>query len=241
MIDARLDLLHRDSHLLVINKPAGLVCHPTKNGPLSSLVGRVRLLLGESVDQHLINRLDRETSGVTLVALDDETAREWRKAWERREVRKTYMAVVHGWPEMDKGSIDLPLGKDEASCVAIKDCVRADGAASKTRWSVTRRFTRLGNNYSLLEVLPLSGRKHQIRIHLSHMGHPIVGDKIYGGDEQIYLSFVEGRMTEEQRKRMVLENHALHAWRLEASILGEPKLFEAPPPAVFQEFLRSET
>ena len=112
------EIIHEDAELLVINKPADLVCHPSKNGELSSLIGRVRLHLGGDAHPHLVNRLDRETSGVTLVAKTDAAARELRQLWEKREVQKEYLAIVHGHVREDSGLIDAPLGKDDSSRVA---------------------------------------------------------------------------------------------------------------------------
>src|SRR5215472_11699058 len=106
-------VIHEDDELLVINKPAGLVCHPTKTDEYSSLISRVRLYLGKSAVAHLVNRLDRETSGVTFVAKRDETARELRRLWENRQVEKEYVAIVHGHLRDDSGTIDAALGKDE--------------------------------------------------------------------------------------------------------------------------------
>src|SRR5215468_319526 len=103
-------IIHEDDELLVINKPAGLVCHPTKTDEYSSLISRVRLYLGKDATAHLVNRLDRETSGVTLVAKRDDTARELRRLWENRSVEKEYLAIVHGHFRDDKGLIDAPLG-----------------------------------------------------------------------------------------------------------------------------------
>ena len=141
-------ILHEDAGLLVVNKPAGLVCHPTKSDELSSLIGRLRLYLKSSTlnlqpSTHLINRLDRETSGVVIVAKNSEIAGELGKIWEARAVQKEYLAIVHGRVRDDHGLIDAPLGKDEHSRVAIKDCVRPDGAPSQTEYWVERRFSRV--------------------------------------------------------------------------------------------------
>jgi len=232
-----LRIVHEDDRLLVLNKPAGLVCHPTKTDAWSSLIGRVRLYLGESATAHMVNRLDRETSGLVFVAKTDEFARALRKLWESREVTKGYQAIVHGWPAEDRGLIDAPLGKDEASRVAIKDCVRPDGAASQTEFEVERRFERAEGRFALLNVTPRTGRKHQIRIHLAHAGHPIVGDKLYGHDEDCYLALVEDRLTDDQRAKLMLPFHALHAGSVRFELTGEAFRFSAEPDERFKSFL----
>src|SRR5438046_2776013 len=114
------EIIYEDSDLLVINKSAGLVCHPTKTDEYSSLISRVRLHLGKDSHPHLVNRLDRETSGVILIAKRDDTARELRRIWESRQVEKEYLAIVHGSVPEPHGIIEAPLGKDEKSRVAIK-------------------------------------------------------------------------------------------------------------------------
>lgn len=171
------DILHEDADLLVVSKPAGLVCHPTKPDGHSSLISRARTYLGPDASPRLVNRLDRETSGVVLIAKTAAVASELGKLFSSRTVEKEYLAIVHGHVREARGLIDAALGKDERSAVAIKDCVRSDGAPAQTEFMVLRRFSRPEGDFSLLQVRPLTGRKHQIRIHLSHAGHPIVGDK----------------------------------------------------------------
>lgn len=240
-IGAFLNIIHEDPELLVINKPAGLVCHPSKDGPMSSLIGRVRLYLGADSRPHLVNRLDRETSGITLLARTDAAALELRRLFESREVEKEYLAIVHGHVGLEHGIIDAPLGKDETSRVAIKDCVRADGLPSQTEFFRESRFTKRvaaetqPRAFSLLRVLPRTGRKHQIRIHLAHLGHPIVGDKIYGGDEDLYLALVEGRLSERQKRMLILPHQALHARAVRFEWHGKAVEFRCEPEPPFME------
>ncbi len=249
-------IIHEDADLLVVHKPADLVCHPTKGDEYSSLISRARIYLDRpppaaktaagglptAVSPRLIHRLDRETSGLVLIAKNASAARELGKVWETRAVQKEYLAIVHGHVPAEQGIIDAPLGRDEASPVAIKDCVRPDGAGAQTEYFVEKRFTRTPEStspsvFTLLRVRPRTGRKHQIRLHLAHLGHPIVGDKLYGGDPDLYLALVEHRLTPEQRARLILPQHALHAARLQFEWRGRAYDFTAPPEPWFLQFL----
>jgi 23S rRNA pseudouridine1911/1915/1917 synthase len=240
-------ILFEDDLLLVLNKPAGLVCHPTRGGEDSSLIGRIRQHLGNA-EGRLVNRLDRETSGVVLVAKGSGPAGELGRLFGTPAISKTYWAVVHGHvaggvpgspPQKHAApfTIDAATGKDVASPVAIKDCVRADGAAARTTVRVLRTFDRRGEPFSVLELQPETGRKHQLRIHMAHIGHPIVGDKIYGGDEMRYLRFVSRSMTAADVAALIVTNHALHARALSFHWRGRAWSFEADPSEEMQSWL----
>jgi 23S rRNA pseudouridine1911/1915/1917 synthase len=231
-----LHILYEDDQVLVVNKPADLVCHPTKDGPLSSLIARVRTHLG-SEEGRLVNRLDRETSGVVLIAKGAEVAGELGVVIATM-AQKRYWAIVEGHLPDDPLRITAALGKDDSSVVAIKDCVRPDGALAETSVRALHRFVRAGEPFSLAEVTPLTGRKHQIRIHLAHAGFPIVGDKLYGADELRYLRLVERRLTDEDRRALRLSSHALHARRLSFEWRGQAWQFQAEPDDAFLGFLR---
>ena len=251
------DVIHEDDELLVVNKPAGLVCHPTKTDEYSSLISRARLYLGSTGRPQLINRLDRETSGVTVLAKTEEAARRLRRLWEARHITKGYVAIVHGQVRQEHGLIDAPLGKDETSAVAIKDRVRPDGLEAQTEYWLQGSFAAhfassglateqgtvetsgLTKQFSLLRLVPQTGRKHQIRIHLAHIGHPIVGDKLYGGDEDLYLALVQNRLTAEQQARLILPHHALHAGELRFAWAGREVVFQAEPEPWFKAFCSS--
>lgn len=232
-----IDIIYEDEELLVIRKPAGLVCHPSKGGPLSSLVGRIRLYLNTDKPIHFVNRLDAETSGIVVVAKNLQIARRLRWLWERRAVRKIYWAIVHGHMKELGGIIKAPIGKDETSPIAVKATVRADGAGALTYYKRLQVFKRPEGIFTLVQLEPVTGRKHQLRVHLAWQGYPIVGDKLYGVVPDAYLAMVEGRLTIEHQKALILPYQALLAKEVQFEWDGRTYNFKAQPEPWFIEFL----
>jgi 23S rRNA pseudouridine1911/1915/1917 synthase len=167
-----------------------------------------------------VNRLDRETSGLVLVAKTAASARDFGLLMQRRSLRKEYLAIACGWPEWEHKLIDAPLdrqGKHQPSVIWLKQTIHAEGAPAQTEFFVERRFrksTPAGDRFSVVRAIPHTGRTHQIRVHLAAVGHPIVGDKIYGPDEQLYLRFIETGWTHELEQKLLLPRHALHSAKL---------------------------
>ncbi len=220
-------IVDENEDFLLVDKPPHLMVHPSVPGNPPTLLDGLEALCAYELtcggQISLINRLDRETSGIVLVAKHRGAARALSKAMERREFRKFYHAIVWGWPEEDEFTIDGPLlrkGEKEPSPIWVKQQVHPDGKASRTRFVVESRFERKsmnGRRFSLLRCFPLTGRMHQIRVHAAFGGHPIVGDKIYGPDEKCYLDFIESGWTESLERILLMSRQALHAsglgWR----------------------------
>jgi len=230
---------------IVVDKPAPLQVHPAKpDSPPTLLDGLEHLLAYEIANGarlSIINRLDRETSGLVLVAKNRETARVLGKAMMRRQVEKRYLALVRGWPAGDVFTVAAPLRRrgefDPAAPVHLMQAVHPDGAPSCTEVRVCRRFQRPdraggSGEYALVEARPRTGRTHQIRVHLAHAGHPIIGDKLYGpGGAGPYLAFIETGWTASLEEELLLPRHALHSCHLavETDSLDLP-VFESPLP-----------
>lgn len=225
-----IDAVDENADYLVVDKPGDLVCHPTKEGPTSSLIGRLRLYFEgqDDVEPRFINRLDRETSGLVLISKHRAAHRLLCRAYE--QATKVYWGLVQGIPETPEGVIEAALGPDPDSAVRIKQrVVHQGGKPSTTHWR--RLCSRDG--LSLLELRPQSGRMHQLRVHLAHLGHPLVGDKLYGGDESLYLELVEKGWTRRLEQTLPSRRHMLSALAL---TVGEHR-WKTEPPADFRPFL----
>ena len=224
-------IIFEDDRLLVVNKPALVLCHPSKNGPWSSLIGACREYTGLAT-LHMPSRLDRETSGVVVFAKDRSMASVLQRAIEHRQVRKFYRAVVKG-SLREAVTVDQPIGLEGTGVVHIRQWVRPDGAAAVTAFEPVEWC----QGYTVVEVRPLSGRMHQIRVHAAWLGHAIVGDKIYGPDPQLFLDFIESGWTPELAARLELPRQALHARRIE---FEGGLAFEAPLAADLVEFWNAQ-
>lgn len=217
-------ILQNDDHVLLVNKPALLVCHPSKNGPWSSLAGACKEYT-QSERSHLVSRLDRETSGIVLFAKHRLKSRHLQMALEQRKVSKTYIAILEG--EMkEEILVDAPLGPDTQSIVHAKNTVKHDGRKQEAQ----TKYKPLHSNgrYTLAQVTPITGRKHQIRAHALHIGHHVVGDKIYGPDEGLFLDFIEDGWTDKMAEILPINRHALHAYRMVFDLEDGPETYIAP-------------
>lgn len=206
---------------IVVEKPAPLIVHPTNQGDEPTLLGGLEQLLAyersNGAVPGIVTRLDRETSGIVLVAKHRDAARELGGIFERREAIKEYLAAVHGWPEKEEWTVDEPIlraGEVMRSRIWVKQIVHPQGKDCLTHFRVEKRFLRGGSRFSLIRCFPQTGRMHQIRVHLTHSGSPIVGDKIYSRDGDEYLEWMEFGMTQDLQRRLLLARHALHAAKL---------------------------
>jgi 23S rRNA pseudouridine1911/1915/1917 synthase len=215
-------VLEETPDYIVVNKPAPLKIHPSTPDGVPTLWDGLRELLAYELANggqiSIINRLDRETSGVVLVAKHAQAARYFGLAMQRRQVRKTYLALVHGWPEWDERRVDAPIlraGEVEHSEIWVRQKVHPDGVPCLTEFRVRERVMAAFGRVALVEAMPMTGRMHQIRVHLAHLGHPVAGDKIYGSDTRAYLDFIAGGWTPELARRLHSPRHLLHSHRLE--------------------------
>ncbi|MGA7409899.1 MAG: RNA pseudouridine synthase [Bryobacteraceae bacterium] len=224
-------IIFEDEGLLVVNKPAHVLCHPSKHGPWSSMVGACReLLTAERL--HLVFRLDRETSGVVALARTAQVGSRLQRAVAQRRVRKTYLAILTG--RMDESrTVDAPIGPDLDSLFAARQWVVPD---SGSQASTTFDPISHANGYTLARVDLHTGRRHQIRVHAAFIGHAILGDKLYGPDQGLMMQFMRDGFTEELRRQLILDRHALHASEIEfdADVLAQQ--FIAPWPLDVERF-----
>lgn len=236
--------LARDDALLVIDKPAGLPVHPSARYHRHTLTQLMRTRLGAGHGWEMAHRLDRETSGVMVFGRHGGSATTLKKAFLAREVHKEYRALVRG--RLDGPvRIDMPLGPALGSKIRIKMGpvpVEDGGLPAATRVRPLAQGSFRGEAITLVEALPETGRQHQIRVHLAESGYPLVGDKLYGVDEEKFLRIVEGgRALQELEEELGLSRHALHAASLTLPhpTTGVRVHFSAPWPAELAALLNA--
>jgi 23S rRNA pseudouridine1911/1915/1917 synthase len=239
-----LPILYEDPHLLVVDKPPLVAVHPTARYHRHTVIARLREERPHEFVT-LVHRLDRETSGILLVARTPEADRAFKRVLEDRTLgrgepgplEKTYLAITHGVPP--EGDIELPLELDLENSLRVKMRVAAPGSGLEARTGVT--IEEACGRYALVRCALHTGRQHQIRAHLSALGCPVVGDKLYGPDERMLARAADGELTEEDLELLELPRHALHAHRyaLRHPVTLEPLTLTAPLPPDLVEFWRS--
>jgi 23S rRNA pseudouridine1911/1915/1917 synthase len=250
-VDRDFRIIDETDDYIVVDKPAFLLTHPTKPDQRTTLWKELRELLAFEIANggqvSIVNRLDRETSGLVLVAKTSAAARRFGLLMQEHRLHKEYLAIVWGWPDWQTRTVDAPMdrqGKHQPSTIWLKQMIHPKGVIAITEFRVEQRFTRSSRTlplnfaepsppsspsgrgsreaagegaaakFALVRALPKTGRTHQIRVHLASLGHPVVGDKIYGPNEQLYLEFIETGWTPNLERQLLLPRHALHSCKL---------------------------
>lgn len=235
MSSSPLSVVAEETDYLVVDKPAHWLVHPTKPTGEWTVIDELKQRYPNEA-LALINRLDRETSGLLLVSRGPEAASLLGKMTMKRGIEKEYQAVVWGHCLKDHEIIDLPLdrkGKHQASEIYLKQMVIKKGYAAKTEYWVMKRY----RGFTQLRIRLHTGRLHQIRVHLSEIGHPVVGDKLYGPDEKLYLEFIQTGWTEKLAQQLLLKRQALHSSRLEFLWKGKKCSYSTFMPNDIKNFL----
>ena len=210
--DIPLNPVYEDDDLLLLNKQPGLIVHPTKGHPVGTVANALmhyQEIHNQSWKIRFVNRLDMDTSGLLIVAKNAYCQNDLTNQMKGNHLKKTYVAIVSGVIEEDSGTVDLPIGRPDP--IDVRRGVMEDGAPSVTHYKVLERF----RNYTLLELKLETGRTHQIRVHMSHIGHPVLSDHLYG-----------------EEKPYIIDRQALHAKELtfQHPATGESMTVTAPLP-----------
>lgn len=238
--DIPLNIVFEDEYFAVVNKPAAMVTHPgagNRSGTLvNALIHHFKKLAPAGGEDRpgIVHRLDKNTSGLLLVAKTDDVYLTLQKAIQGREVKRTYLALVCGHMTEDSGLIDLPIGR------SIRDrkkmsVTHIHSREAQTSWQLIDRF----RSYDKLEVSLQTGRTHQIRVHFSHLGHPVFGDPEYGGRDKWHRGIFGPEKPLAKKLLALLDRQALHAMRLEFlhPVTQEELVFEANPPEDFRNLI----
>jgi 23S rRNA pseudouridine1911/1915/1917 synthase len=257
-----LDIVYEDDDLAVINKPAGMIVHAgagatddarNRGTLVNALLHHLKSLsgVGGEFRPGIVHRLDKETSGLILVAKNDEAHRKLSVQFAAREVKKKYVALVHGWVEKDSGTITKNISRDRIWRTRMTTRL-AGGRTAVTHFRVVRRLDTKFGKFTLLDIKIDTGRTHQIRVHVAAMGHPVTGDTMYGAPHEMRetdagqaLRQAQGRLSRKHRQKgrapaISLPRNFLHAAELEFRHPRTEELIalKSPLPAELQEFLR---
>jgi len=235
-----LDILYEDDYLIVINKPVDTVVHPTaahqRGTIINALIYHCQKLsaIGSPTRPGIIHRLDKDTTGVLLVAKDDVAHIALAKQFHDRKVEKHYLAIVEGEPEMDSDEVSIPLGRHPR----FKERMSVRPEEGKESVSVYRVLERF-RGFSLVEVQPKTGRTHQIRAQMAWIGHPVVCDRLYGRRRTFFLSELTKGTAPDPGEAPLMDRQALHAYRLGFThpATGEWTEFQAPIPDDMERLL----
>lgn len=223
--DIPIDILYEDNDIIVVNKPKGMVVHPANGNPDGTLVNAVMAIckdslsgIGGEIRPGIVHRLDKDTSGVIVVAKNDKAHINMSEQIKNHEVEKTYIALVKGFVKEEEATINMPIGRSTKD--RKKMAVNKNGKNAVTHFKVLKRF----KNYTLLEVKIETGRTHQIRVHLSEIGYPVVGDTVYSNG----------------KNEWGIKGQCLHAKSLKFKhpITGKEMFIEAPLPKYFENILK---
>ncbi len=224
-----LDIIHEDADILVLNKPAGLVVHPAPGNASGTLVNGLLhylpdLQVGGVHRPGIVHRLDKDTSGVMAIAISDRGHRSLTEQWAQRSVDKRYVALVQGEVDVPQGTIDVPVGRNPTD--RLRMAALASGKPASSHFTILERYS----GATLLEVELVTGRTHQIRVHMAFIGHPVVGDPVYNRKAGTFGG-----------TGAIVERQFLHASRLtfEVPSTGRRQMFEAPLPADLTSALRA--
>jgi 23S rRNA pseudouridine1911/1915/1917 synthase len=243
-----LDIVYEDDDLAIINKAAGMMVHAgagateddrNRGTLVNALLHHFATLsaVGGEMRPGVVHRLDKETSGLIVVAKNDEAHRKLAEQFARREVKKTYIALVHGWPKKDRGTISASISRDRIR--RIRMTTRGSGGRDAvSHYNVIRRVDTPFGKFALVEVKIDTGRTHQIRVHMASLGHPVVGDALYGAPREMRAR--RGRATDEGGA-ISLPRNFLHAAQLELihPRTGKQIALQSPLPAALQAFLET--
>lgn len=230
--DIPLDILYEDDDMVAINKPPAMVVHPAKGNWQGTLTSALAFhfknlsSVGGPTRPGIVHRLDRDTSGVILVAKTDEAHQRLAKQFELRTVLKEYFAIVTPAPDRDRDVIDKPIGAHPYQ--REKKAIRENHSTSKNAWSLYEVVERF-EGFASIKVKPKTGRTHQIRVHMAHVGCPVICDRLYSGRAALSLKHFD-RRTQPEDDRVILDRQALHAHRIEFAhpISGEAMKLTAP-------------